>query len=64
MAEVSTVRLTLELDSAQLPITGWVETSQGQRRSFIGMLELIGLVERARDGRGLDAHASDGADRS
>jgi hypothetical protein len=46
----SEIRLTVAIDAARRPITGWIEAAAGEQRPFVGMLELIALLEGAREG--------------
>ena len=48
MENHSQVRLTLGIDAEREPITGWIEDDLGSRRDFVGMLELVALLEGAR----------------
>ena len=43
------VRVTIEFDPTSAPITGWLEREERPRQEFRGMLELIALLEAARD---------------
>jgi hypothetical protein len=43
------VRVTIEFDPASAPITGWFQREERTREEFRGMLELITLLEAARD---------------
>jgi hypothetical protein len=43
------VRVTIEFDPASAPITGWFQREERTRQEFRGMLELIALLEAARD---------------
>jgi hypothetical protein len=52
------MRLTMELDLWSQPIAGWLQAKGGPRQDFVGMLELISLLEALRQGSGSEA-ASD-----
>jgi hypothetical protein len=43
------VRVTIDFDPASAPITGWLQPEERPRQEFRGMLELIALLEAARD---------------
>jgi hypothetical protein len=43
------VRVTIEFDPASAPITGWLQREERPWQEFRGMLELISLLEAARD---------------
>lgn len=43
------VRVTIEFDPASAPITGWFQREERPRQEFRGMLELISLLEAARE---------------
>jgi hypothetical protein len=42
------VDVTVHLDDATAPATGWLEDPAGTRRPFVGMIELLALLERCR----------------
>ncbi len=43
------VRVIIEFDPASVPIMGWFQREERPREEFRGMLELITLLEAARD---------------
>ena len=43
------MRLTIELDPCSQPIAGWMQANGEPRRGFVGMLELISLLEGLRE---------------
>ncbi len=43
------VRVTIELDPASRPIVGWFEQQHRPPQEFRGILELISLLEAARE---------------
>lgn len=51
------IRITLEIKPSSEPIAGWAEAETGERRPFVGMLELIGMLESARAGAGEGSRA-------
>jgi hypothetical protein len=48
MDETSTTVVTLKIESGAKPISGWIEAGRGDRRRFVGMLELIGALDAIR----------------
>ena len=44
------LRITVAIDRREEPIAGWLEWEPDRRRSFSGMLELIGLLDGLRTG--------------
>jgi hypothetical protein len=44
------VRVIVELDRNAQPPSGWVQIERGERREFANLLELIALLESAREG--------------
>lgn len=49
MESEAPVQVMLEIDSTAEPIAGWMHTAAFERRRFVGMLELISLLEQMRD---------------
>lgn len=43
------VRVTIEFDPTSAPIKGWLKREECAGQEFQGMLELISLLEAARD---------------
>jgi hypothetical protein len=43
------MRLTIEIDPRSQPIAGWLQPKGEPRREFVGMLELISLLEALRE---------------
>jgi hypothetical protein len=43
-----TTRITVEIDPGAVPIGGWLQSGPGSRLEFHGMLELLSLLEAAR----------------
>lgn len=43
------MRLTIEIDPCSQPIAGWLQPNGEPRRGFVGMLELISLLEGLRE---------------
>lgn len=39
------MRLVLDLDVASEPPSGWLTDEDGERRRFVGLLELFALIE-------------------
>jgi hypothetical protein len=50
MEDDNAVQVTLSIDRAGEPISGWLESPSALRRPFVGILDLVGLLERARTG--------------
>ena len=48
MEDDNTIRVTVTIDRVGEPISGWLETPLALRRPFVGILDLVGLLERAR----------------
>jgi hypothetical protein len=46
------MRLTIELDALAQPIMGWLKRTGEPKQEFVGMLELISLLEQLRDRSG------------
>jgi hypothetical protein len=44
------IRLTVDLDRDAEPPSGWIEDEHGERREFVGLLELISLLDSPRAG--------------
>jgi hypothetical protein len=42
------MRLTIEIDARSQPIAGWLQPNGGPREEFVGLLELISLLEELR----------------
>jgi hypothetical protein len=42
------MRLTIEIDPGSQPIAGWLQPDGGRKQEFVGMLELISLLEELR----------------
>ena len=49
-------RITIELDPGVQPISGWLQQAPKPRQEFQGMVELIALLDEARE---RIAHESD-----
>ncbi len=47
--ESGLARMTIAFDPAAVPIAGWLEPEQRPRQRFESMMELIALLEAARD---------------
>jgi hypothetical protein len=43
------MRLTIEILTRSQPIAGWLQPDGQPRREFVGMLELISLLEELRE---------------
>jgi hypothetical protein len=43
------VRLTIEIDPSSQPIAGWLQPNGEPKRDFVGILELISLLEWLRE---------------
>ena len=53
----SEIHVTLAIDAVSEPITGWIQGATGSRRAFIGILELIALLEGVRETGGVEGLA-------
>ena len=40
-------RITLDVIPGSVPVEGWAVVGDSERRPFVGMLELLGLIGRA-----------------
>jgi hypothetical protein len=43
------MRLTIEIDPRSQPIAGWLQPNGEPRREFVGMLELVSMLEGLRE---------------
>lgn len=50
MEDEAAIRVTLVIDRVADPISGWLECPPAMQQPFVGLLDLIGLLERARAG--------------
>ena len=59
------MRFTIEIEKDGDAASGWVEAAGGRRRRFVGLLELIALLDGAREVPSLpgedDGHGHPGA---
>ena len=59
MSESIELRLTLDTNTPGEPVGGWFAQPNGEQARFDGMLELIALIDRAREDEKSDAAAAD-----
>jgi hypothetical protein len=61
VADTRPVRVTIEIRNEGGSVTGWLESAGQPRRTFLGMLELLALLEAAP---GVRSAAGEGDDRT
>lgn len=61
VSEPASLHLVLDIEQGRDPVQGWLQSPDGTRERFEGLLELLAVLEAAR---GVDRAPNHGADNS